>query len=191
MVFPVVSATERFHCITLVLTGQRFECYCFELTQCILYVWTFGVFVCSYICINLLCTSASCMWCCVFTFLTAVTYLQGLAYVSEDVSFTCNFAFGIDFDSLLCSITIDGGPAVYVDVTAGSPPSATYTAAGLEEGSHTVRAQAVRRSDRLPIESFNISKPFTILADDQDGKLNCPDTNTYIRMHIPAYNMHS
>ena len=113
------------------------------------------------------CTLATCV-----SFPAAITYLQGLSIISrQDTSVTCNFALGPNFDKLSCAITIDRMPTVYVDATAGTPPTATYIVSNLMVGPHSVRAQAVLRSDRSPVEAFNISRPFDTLVDGTDGKL--------------------
>ena len=116
------------------------------------------------------CTAA--IWACVCTFPAGITYLQGLSYgIGEDVSFTCNFAFGPDFRNLSCAITIDNEPPVHAVVNYGTPPSATYTARNLAAGSHTVTAQAVNRIDLSPVESGSRFLEFTVPVDDgADGE---------------------
>ena len=105
------------------------------------------------------------------TFPADIIYLQGLSYgIGEDFYFTCNFAFGPDFSTLSCAITIDNEPPVYAVVNNGTPPSATYTTSDLAGGSHTVTAQAVRRSDRSPVESSSRFLEFTVPVDDADGE---------------------
>ena len=122
----------------------------------------------------------------------AIVYLQGLYVASgQDTSVTCNFALGPDYDTLSCAIMIDRMPTVYVDAIAGSPPTATYTVSNLMVGPHSVRAQAVLRSDRSPVEAFNISKSFDTQVDGTDGKLTTlvfvvieVRVCTYIRMYV-------
>ena len=116
-----------------------------------------------------ICTVA--IWQCVCTFPADITYLQGLSYgIGEAAYFTCNFAFGPDFSTLSCAITIDNERPVHAVVNNGTPPSATYATRDLAGGSHTVTAQAVRRSDLSPVESGSRFLEFTVPDDDADGE---------------------